>query len=194
MSTEPPEYPDYLAVGKAPAAAADLPSAADSWVEGRRSRPIEQPWSIQVAVRMMKTGAGIGFGWVLITLMALDTLKFDVKLWLLDRYPDVDRFSIEVVYLLAYTAGIAVPVIGILGWLWMAWKNGQGRAWARIVASALAGLDSAHTVFTLRSEEVDSIEKIMTAGTLMLALVVVVLLWLKPSSAFYEAGDGYYYA
>jgi hypothetical protein len=46
----------------------------------------------------------------------------------------------------AEVAGVAVIVIlGIIGvglWLWMAWANGRGRSWARIVAAVLFGFNT----------------------------------------------------
>ncbi|MDQ3415985.1 MAG: hypothetical protein M3474_02570 [Actinomycetota bacterium] len=69
----------------------------------------------------------------------------------------------------------------------MAWKNGQGRSWARIVATVLAGINVLFTAFGLASGNVAPVASILSVVKLILAIVIVVLLWRKESSAFYAA-------
>ena len=78
---------------------------------------------------------------LVVTLATLGSLKDQIREQLAEQDTKVTEDAVNA----SYTAGIAFAVIlgilGILLWLLMAWKNGQGRSWARIVATILAGLN-----------------------------------------------------
>jgi len=91
--------------------------------------------------------------------------------------------------LLSVIVAIAVitSLIAILLWLWMAWKNGQGRSWARIVATVLGGLNLVSSLAGVSSGQSGGLGLLLTFVNLALAVVILALLWSKPSSAFYDA-------
>jgi hypothetical protein len=82
-------------------------------------------------------------------------------------------------------------VLAVL-WLWMAWKTGTGRSWARVVSIAFFGLLSVYCgkfaidLFSVTTMQAD------TAGYLgalflqwIVGLVALILLWQHPSSEYF---------
>jgi len=146
-----------------------------------------QPSSIRTAVRLMWAGAAVSVVSLVVTFTTLDTLKEKVREQLEASDANVSQSTIDA----AYTAGIAFGVfgaiVGALLWLWMAWKNGQGRSWARIVASILGGINLLSTIFTVVSGNATPAAIAVALINLLLAVVILVLLWRKESSDFYAA-------
>ncbi len=69
----------------------------------------------------------------------------------------------------------------------MAWKNGQGRPWARIVATVLGGLNLLSTLSAVSLGNVTGASIAVSVVGLVIALVILSLLWRKESSEFYAA-------
>jgi hypothetical protein len=103
-----------------------------------RQRP-EAPQSIRTAVKLMYAGAilsGLSF---IIGLATIGSLRSAILKASNKPLTSSQLHTAEV-------AGVAVIVVlGLLGvglWLWMAWANGRGRNWARVVAAVLFGFNS----------------------------------------------------
>jgi|SRR5271165_380377 len=76
-------------------------------------------------------------------------------------------------------AGLAVPAL----WLWMARTNGQGRNWARIVATMLFGVATLQLPADIRAGIALMIIAVLTW---LAGLAAVWLLWCPASSAFFK--------
>jgi len=127
---------------------------------------------------------------LVVTLATLGSLKDQIREQLAEQDTKVTEDAVNA----SYTAGIAFAVIlgilGILLWLLMAWKNGQGRSWARIVATILAGLNVLLTLGGLAiggatGTSSGAISTLISILTLVVPVAVVVLLWRKESSEYY---------
>jgi hypothetical protein len=70
----------------------------------------------------------------------------------------------------------------------MAYVNGQGKSWARIVATVLGGLNVVFTLLGLRNQTAAGVAFSLVG--LLLAAGIVFLLWRPESSRFYEARSG----
>jgi hypothetical protein len=68
----------------------------------------------------------------------------------------------------------------------MAVKNGQGRSWARVVATVLGALNILFTLFGLVGETATSLTVVMSLISLALAGVILFLLFRPESSRFYD--------
>jgi hypothetical protein len=84
--------------------------------------------------------------------------------------------------LVAITVGIVIGLVLIALWLWMAWANGQGRNWARILSTAVVGLAplqlfGAHGIVQL----------IFAVLTWLIGAAAVWLLWRPASNAFFKS-------
>jgi hypothetical protein len=144
-----------------------------------------QPRSIASAVKLMYAGAVLSLIGLIVTLLSLSSLKTQLRDEIATSNPDFTTRDLDNLY--HVTVGIAV-VFGLIGtalWLWMAWKNGQGRGWARIVATVLGGLNLVNSLLTIAAGSALAISEVLTVVNLILAIVILLLLWRKDSSAFY---------
>lgn len=149
---------------------------------------VPQPASIKLAVTLMRVGAVISLISVVIGFATLDTLKDEVRDQLQDSDPTVSQSTIDAAIGVAIGFLVVFGAVGVLLWLWMAWKNGEGRNWARIVATVLGGLNIASALFTVAGgSSTTTLSAIFTAINVVLAIVILVLLWRKESSTFYAA-------
>ena len=177
----PPAYAGSAAYPTYPASSAP----GSQWGDPTTAAP-EQPSSIRTAVRLMWAGAALSVLSLLVSLLALDSMESRVRRRL--TASDTGLTSDDVDGLLGVIVAFAVitALIGVLLWLWMAWKNGQGRSWARVVATVLGGLNLLSSMFAMASQP-GTLELLLTLANVALAVVILVLLWSKPSSAFYDA-------
>jgi hypothetical protein len=100
---------------------------------------------------------------------------------------------------------IVSSLVVIALWLWMAWENGQGRNWARILASVLFGLATLELIRQYPSSQlghlvlggqvqpvihygfgVTALALIVPALTWLAALAAVWLLWRPAASAYFK--------
>jgi hypothetical protein len=107
---------------------------------GLRQEPqrIQPPRSVLNAVKLMYVGAALSALILIITLVTIGGLKTAI----LARHPDYTSAQLHD----AEVAGIATAVIGGLIpiglWLWMAWANGRGRGWARVLSAVFFGIST----------------------------------------------------
>lgn len=146
----------------------------------------ERPRSIALAVRLMWTGAALAALSIVYTLASRATLKDRVTEQLRDSDPAATASEIDALYAISIVSGLAGGVIAIGLWAWMAWKNGQGRAWARVVATVLAAINLLGVPFSVVTARGQVVTLAMTAVNVVLAIVILVLLWRKESTTFYQ--------
>jgi len=72
-------------------------------------------------------------------------------------------------------------------WLWMAWKVGRGRNWARIVSTVLFCLGTVRLLAGLISSPA-SVDTVSWALSWLAGLGAIILLFQRPTSAFFRAG------
>lgn len=153
------------------------------------SAPVAQPSAIRTAVRLMWAGAVISLLSLVVTLATVGSLKTQIRDQLDKSGQQVTSSTINAAYGFAIAFAVVTTLIAIGLWLWMAWKNGQGRGWARIVATVLAGINVLSTIYSVASGSATPVSTIITVVNLILAIVIVVLLWRKESTAFYAANS-----
>ena len=179
-----PEYPKYPGDGPAEGTGADSPPPPPP---GPAEPPPERPGSLSAAVRLMQLGAVLSLLSVIVSLLTLDTLKDTIGDAMRETDPDVSQATIDAAYSVGIFSGMVGGVIAVGLWLWMAWKNGQGRSWARIVATVFGALNLIFTAVSFGSPGMTAMSLGFGAINLVLAAVIIVLLWQKPSSAYYNA-------
>lgn len=135
----------------------------------------------------MWVGAGISLISLLVTLATLGSLKSQIREQLAQSGQNVTDDLVNASYAMAIVVGIVGAVIAILLWLWMAWKNGQGRSWARIVATVLGGINVISTLYTAFAGNTGAAATILAVVNLVLAIVILALLWRKEAGAYYAA-------
>jgi hypothetical protein len=75
---------------------------------------------------------------------------------------------------------VVALIIGVLLWVWMAWANGKGSSWARIVATVLFAVNTLLLIFLARAAST----AIFAGLSWIIGGVATVLLWRKESSAY----------
>lgn len=179
---QPPPYPGqqpppapYGAYPTGPAGSGQAPPAP------------QQPSSIALAVKLMWVAAALSVLSLIYSITTFGGLKDDVEAELIKNDPDVEQSVIDAVFGITIAFAIVFGLIGALLWLWMAWKNGQGRGWARVVATVFGGLNLLGLLFTVGTAGADALTMVSSIASALLGVVVLVLLWRKESSQFYEA-------
>ncbi len=146
---------------------------------------VPRPPAIATAVKLMYAGAVLSLIGLIVTLLSLSSLKVELRHEIAKSNPDFTTQDLDSLY--QVTVGVAVffGLVGTALWLWMAWKNGQGRGWARVVATVLGGLNLLSSILTIAAGASLTISEILTVINLILAIVILFLLWRRDSSAFY---------
>ncbi len=90
-------------------------------------------------------------------------------------------------------AGVAVAVvIGAIAiglWLWMAWANGRGKNWARIIATVLFAFNTID-LLTLLARPHSAISLVLALLVWLAGLGAIFFLWQRESSAYFRAMSG----
>lgn len=145
-----------------------------------------QPPSVALAVKLMWAGAALSVVSLIYTLSRLGGLKDDIREQLVKNGTEVTKSTVDVAFGVAIGFAVLFGLVGAMLWLWMAWKNGQGRGWARIVATVFAGLNLVGLLFSLAAGSSEPLAAVLTVVTVVIGVAVVILLWRKESSQFYE--------
>jgi hypothetical protein len=130
---------------------------------GQPGSALPRPRSVQTAVRLMYVGAvldGIGVILGLATTGSLKSaiIKHSSKTLTATQIHGLEVFSV--------VGTVIIGLIAIGLWLWMAWANGRGRSWARILSAVLFGIDTLSLLLSF------------TRASVIGALVLDVLVWL----------------
>ena len=183
MSDQGPEYPKYPDAGSndGPGSAPPPPPS------GGAPAPPTQPGSVATAVKLMYVGAALSLLSVVVSFFTLDTIKDTVADAIRESDPDATQGMIDTAYTVTLFMTVVMGLIAVGLWLWMAWKNGQGRSWARIVATVFAGLNVLFSLGSFTQPGITGVAAIFSVINILLAIVILVLLWKKESTAFYES-------
>jgi hypothetical protein len=183
MTTTPPDEPVQAGSASYPSYPAE-PVQAGSASHPSRPGGVAQPSSVRLAVRLMWAGAALTVLSLVVTLASLGTAKEDIEERLRRDDPSVSQSTIDAAFAIGVGSALVVSVIGVGTWLWMAWKNGQGRSWARVVATVLAGFNVlfAPLVFV---QDTPSVSRVFSIVNVVLAIVILVLIWRKDATEFY---------
>jgi hypothetical protein len=147
---------------------------------GLAPEPVQQPRSVRTAVRLMWLAAGIEVVALIIALLTRGALKAAI----LSRHPHYTATQLHN----AETAQTVVLVVGALIavalWLWMAWANGRGRNWARILSAVFFGISTLGLIVSFAAGR--GVGDIIVGVVLWLTgLAVIVLLFRKESAPFF---------
>jgi hypothetical protein len=144
---------------------------------------VGQPNSIRTAVRLMWVGAAIAVISALTPLAMAGTIRDRVR----DNNPDFTKSQVDSA-VAAFTAfSIIIGAIAVALWLWMAYTNGQGRSWARVVATVFGALGIIFGLVGLVIQDATALARVLNVVQLVLAITILVFLWQSSSSAYYEA-------
>jgi uncharacterized membrane protein len=135
----------------------------------------------------MQVGAALSLLSLVITLATASSLKSHLREQLKQSNTTLSTSDFNATYHVVVATTVVISLLAVALWLWMAWKNGQGRAWARIVSTVLGVTNLVSSVYSISAGHSLAIGDLITVADLILAVVILVLLWRSESSAFYAA-------
>ncbi|MDO9379448.1 MAG: hypothetical protein Q7T56_11425 [Nocardioidaceae bacterium] len=149
--------------------------------------PPARPASITWAVRLLVVGGVISLISLVVGLLTAGDQRGEVADQLEGQGTDASPEIVDAAFALGIGAAIVFGLVGAVLWFWMAWKNGQGRGWARILATVLGGLNLLLTGGTLLvpGAGIGLVEVIVSVVTVLVGVAVLILLWRPESSRFY---------
>jgi hypothetical protein len=139
------------------------------------------PAPVQNAVKLMYAGAAVSTVSLVWSLANIGGTKDAIK----KARPSLTAAQVNQLNEFIITLAIISGVIGVALWLWMAKANGQGKNWARILSTVLFGVATLDLIGVFR-EPTTPINLVFPVLTWLIGLGVVILLWLKESSAFFK--------
>jgi hypothetical protein len=142
---------------------------------------IPQPRTVRNAVRLMYFGAALVVPNLIVDVLTRSTFKPAI----LQAHPDYTAAQLHSAEL-ARTVPllIAAPIVAAL-WLWMAWANGRGRAWARIVSAMFFGISCVDVALAFARGANAAALAFGVVGWLV-GLGAIVLLFSKESGPFFR--------
>lgn len=144
---------------------------------------LEQPPSIRTAVRLMWLGAALSALGVLLTFTQTDAIREAIE----DSDSSLSQSEIDTAVNVGVGFSVVLGLVGVGLWLWMAWANGQGKSWARIMATVLGILNVLGTLANLVSASTTPLTLALAVVSLVLAAAILVLLYRPDSTRFFEA-------
>lgn len=140
------------------------------------------PRPVRTAVLFMYAGAVLNAVEIILGLTTISSLKSIIR----SRYPNYTASQIHAAQVAGVVGIIVVAVIAIGLWLWMAWANGGGRSWARIVASVLFGLNTISLLSQVARPHA-GIVLVLDILVWLAGLGAIFFLWQRESSAYFQA-------
>jgi len=141
---------------------------------------VQPPRSVLNAVKLMYVGAALEVLAVIIAVVTIGSLKSAI----FARHPAYSATQLH-----AAEAARTVPLVigGLIAiglWLWMAWANGKGRSWARVVSAVFFGINTLDLLISLFA--VSAVATLIIGVVIWLAgLGAIVFLFSKESGPFY---------
>lgn len=184
-STQPPPPEGSGSYGGDPGFSGmpQYPSAPQVPAGGDFQQPqVPQPPSVRTAVRLMWAGAAISLIGIIVSLATMGSLQDQLE----NRMgSDGSQSVAHGTYVGTIVGMIVGGAIQVLLWLWMAWKTGQGRNWARILSIVFAAINVLGSLSVL-SGAGNVGNTIVQLASLVVGIVAVVLLFRKESSAYFN--------
>ncbi|KRF37550.1 hypothetical protein [Nocardioides sp. Soil805] len=151
--------------------------------------PTEPPAPLRTAVLLMRVGALLSLLSLLSTFLFRDQIRDQVEQTLEDQGSAITADAVDTAVAIGTAFAVVVGLVGVALWLWMAWANGRGKSWARIVATVLFALSAISFLFSF-SQPQPVLSTVLGLVNLVLGAAIVVLLWKRESSDYYAAVSG----
>jgi hypothetical protein len=157
-----------------------MPSAPQGGVPTVKD-PRTAPSSVRNAVRLMFLLAALGLVGIIVVFADKSALKTAIR----NANSGYDSKQIDDALNTAVTIGAVIGVILIVLYVLLALQVRKGKNWARIVTWVLAGLGALGSVSNLAQPQA-AITKVIAGVELVLYVVLIVLLAMGPSNAYFR--------
>lgn len=145
------------------------------------ARPAPPP-SVVMAVRLMYAGAVVSAVSLVVGLATVGSLRTALH----KSQPSLTPTQLHDLQTVVVVGSVAVGLISIGLWVWMALMNKAGKSWARIVATVLFGLDTVFLLLGLARAGAAA-SSLVSILTWLIGLGAVILLWRKDSTEYINA-------
>lgn len=139
------------------------------------------PQSVLNAVKLMYAGAAVSAVSLIISLVTIGDTKDAIR----KARPSLTASQVNQLNTFIIALAVVSGVVGVLLWLLMARKSGQGKNWARVLSTvlfALATLD----LFGVLSQPKTALGLVFPVLTWLIGLGAIVFLWRKESTEFFK--------
>lgn len=142
---------------------------------------IQPPNSVRNAVKLMYAGAALEVIALVVSLLTRGSFKSAI----LKAHPGYTPAHLHVVENDRAAPLVIGAVIAIALWLWMAWANGRGRNWARILSAVFFGINTLDLIvaFAVIRAAPSSIVGIVIW---IVGLAAIILLFRKESGPYFR--------
>jgi hypothetical protein len=147
---------------------------------------IPPPRSVQNAVKLMYAGAAVEVIALVVALIARNSIKSA----LLKIHPNYTAAQLHTAVTVQTISLVIGAVIATGLWLWMAWANGRGHNWARILSAVFFGISTLDLLVTFAAVRAPS-SLIVGFVIWLIGLAAIVLLFSRESTAFFRPRTGY---
>ncbi len=159
---------------------------------GQVPQQAARPSSVRTAMWLMYAGGALSLLSAILVLAISGRIKTDVDNALIKRNATATKkLTLAQIHSVASAYVVIIVIVLLISvalWAWMAWANGRGKPWARIVASVLFGLN---TIFLLYGISRAGSSTLFTGLGWLIGLVAIIMLWQRASSAYFKSGPVY---
>ncbi|HEY8543716.1 MAG TPA: hypothetical protein VIL36_01665 [Acidimicrobiales bacterium] len=139
-----------------------------------------------MAVRLMQVGAALSVLGIIFAFLSKDALRDQV----IEDNPSFTSSEVDTAVNVGIAFGVVIGLIGAGVWLWMASANGQGKAWARTVATVLGGLNVLFTLIGIAGGQSTGLSIVASLIGIVLAVAILFYLYRPDSNQYYDRMSG----
>lgn len=144
------------------------------------------PPSIVRAKYAMWAGAVLQLVTILTSFVGMDDMRAQVMESLDQQGVAYTENTIDAAVALGLGFSVFLGVVGAVLWVLMAWLNGKGKGWARIVATVLFALFVISFLISL-AQAMTAVTMIVNVLVLLAGAAAIFFLWQKDSTAWFRA-------
>ena len=181
----PPPAPGYAAPGPMPGYPGAMPGMPPTAGAPQPAGP--RPGSVTTAVRLMWVGAALAVVSALLTPTMGDSLRGQIRDAMATSNAGLTPSELDGIVTAVLAVALVFGLIGAGLWLLMAWLNGKGKNWARIVATVFFAIGLISTLSGLTRAGDAPLLTILSLASAIVGGVAVFFLWRKESSAWFQA-------
>jgi hypothetical protein len=150
---------------------------------GQMPEPVRPgpPPSVVMAVRLMYAGAVVSAVSLVVGLATIGSLRNSLH----TANPKLTTVQLHDLQTAVVIGSVAIGLISIGLWVWLALANKAGRSWARIVASVLFGLDTLFLLLGVAREGAAG-STLVSILTWLIGGGAVIYLWRKDASEYFK--------
>jgi hypothetical protein len=174
--------------GGMPPTAGGMPPMPGGMPSGPGEAPVPpaRPAAITQAVMLMRVGAVLSVVSGFLALFMRDSIRDLINEQVSKQGTSLSAGDVDLLINVALVSAVVTGLLGAALWIWMAWANGRGAPWARIVATVLFAFSLLSALGSL-VQTTPSASRLLSLAEVLLGAYIIALLYRRESSEFYRA-------